>query len=327
MTTNSTQPSVKTHTFANGDRLPLLGLGTWKAAPGETYATVREAIKVGYRHIDCASLYGNEKEVGDAIRDAIKDGEVTRRDLFVTSKLWGNCHGEKNVEPQLRRTLADLGLEYVDLYLVHWPIPLKPTVYVPEKGGDFMEPSEVPLASTWAGFEAVQAAGLARHIGVSNFSSTKLRALIATCKVKPEVNQIELHPLLQQAELVHYCASENIHITAYSPLGSNDRPDFVKEADAPVLLEDATVGAIAKAHGATPAQVLLAWHVQRGTSTIPKSVKPARLRENLAAAALELTMTELGQIAQLECGRRLVVCNFWVVPGSPWTFQSIFDAP
>jgi alcohol dehydrogenase (NADP+) len=327
MTKNSTQPSVKTHTFANGDPLPLLGLGTWKAAPGETYATVREAIKVGYRHIDCAPLYGNEKEVGDAIRDAIKDGEVTRQDLFVTSKLWGNCHGEKNVEPQLRRTLADLGLEYVDLYLVHWPIPLKPTVFVPEKGDDFMAPSDVPLASTWAGFEAVQAAGLARHIGVSNFSSTKLRALIATCKVKPEVNQIELHPLLQQAELVHYCASENIHITAYSPLGSNDRPDFVKEADAPVLLEDATVGAIAKAHGATPAQVLLAWHVQRGMSTIPKSVKPARLRENLAAAALELTMTELGQIAQLECGRRLVVCNFWVVPGSPWTFQSIFDAP
>jgi alcohol dehydrogenase (NADP+) len=173
--------------------------------------------------------------------------------------------------------------------------------------------------------EAVANAGLTRHLGVSNFSSKKLRDLLPHCKIKPEVNQVELHPLLQQPELVAYCASEHIHVTAYAPLGSGDRPAFVKAADAPVLLDNAVIRSIAEAHDRTPTQVLLAWHVQRGISAIPKSVTPARLRENLAAAELELTQAELQRIATLDQGYRLIAGTFWAVEGTPWTLETIWD--
>ena len=162
-------------------------------------------------------------------------------------------------------------------------------------------------------------------IGVSNFSAKKIRDLLPHCTIKPEVNQVELHPLLQQPELVAYCASEGIHVTAYAPLGSSDRPAFVKAADAPVLLENPIIRSIAAAHDRTPAQVLLAWQVQRGISAIPKSVTPARLRENLAAAELTLTAAELQRIAALDQGYRLIAGSFWVVPGTPWTLETIWD--
>jgi alcohol dehydrogenase (NADP+) len=315
------------HIFANGDRVPLLGLGTWKSEPGDVYKAVREAIRIGYRHIDCASLYGNEAEVGHALRDAVRDGNVTRKDLWITSKLWSNAHGQKNVEPALRKTLSDLGLDYLDLYLIHWPIPLKPSAVLPGSAADFMLPSEVPIQATWAGMGAAVGTGLTRHLGVSNFSAKKIRELLPHCKIKPEVNQVELHPLLQQPALVAYCASEGIHMTAYAPLGSGDRPAFLKASDAPVLLDNPVIGSIAETHGCTPAQVLLAWHVQRGISTIPKSVTPARLRENLVAAQLELSTTELGRIASLDQGCRLIAGAFWAVEGGPWTLQTIWDEP
>lgn len=155
----------------------------------------------------------------------------------------------------------------------------------------------------------------------------KIRELLPHCKIKPEVNQVELHPVLQQTELVKYCASEGIHITAYSPLGSGDRPAFVKFADAPVLLENPVIRAIAQAHDRSPAQVLIAWHLQRGISTIPKSVTPARLRENFAAAELELTSAELERIATLDQHYRLIAGTFWAVEGGPWTLQTIWDEP
>jgi alcohol dehydrogenase (NADP+) len=321
-----TSTSVPAHRFANGDQLPLIGLGTWKSEPGQVYAAVREAIRVGYRHVDCASLYGNEAEVGKAISDAVKDGEVTRQELWITSKLWCNAHGRDNVEPALKKTLQDLQLDYLDLYMIHWPIPLKPSAVLPGSAADFMPLDEAPIHATWAGMEAVAKAGLTRHLGVSNFSAKKIRDLLPHCKIKPEVNQVELHPLLQQPELVAYCASEGIHVTAYAPLGSSDRPAFVKAADAPVLLENPVICSIAEAHDRTPAQVLLAWHVQRGISAIPKSVTPARLRENLAAAELKLTGAELQHIAALDQGCRLIAGAFWVVEGTPWTLETIWDA-
>jgi alcohol dehydrogenase (NADP+) len=317
--------TMKTLGFANGDQMPILGLGTWKSAPGEVHAAVREAIRIGYRHIDCAWLYGNEVEIGSALRDAIRDGDVTRKDLWITSKLWGNDHGRANVRPRLEQTLRDLGLGYLDLYQIHWPIPLKPGVAIPSSAADFFPPAEVPLHATWEGFEAAVSAGLTRHIGVSNFSAKKLRDLIPHCKIKPEVNQVELHPLLQQRELVAYCASQGIHVTAYSPLGSPDRPDFVKAPDAPVLLDNPVIHSIAEAHGYTPAQVLLAWHIQRGISVVAKSVTPGRLRENFAAVALALTPSDLERIAALDKNQRLIVTDFWVLEGSPWTRQTIWD--
>ena len=324
---SSTGKSPRAHAFANGDRMPLIGLGTWKSDPGDVYQAVKEAIRIGYRHIDCASLYGNEAEIGNAIRDAIRGGAVTRKDLWITSKLWCNAHGRDNVAPALGKTLADLGLEYLDLYLVHWPIALKPTAMLPGSADDFLPLADAPIPATWAGMEAAVEAGRARHIGVSNFSVKKLRELIPHCKIKIEVNQVERHPLLQQNALVAYCASQGIHITAYAPLGSSDRPAFIKAADAPVLLDNPLIRSIAEARGCTSAQVLIAWQVQQGISAVPKSVTPARLAENLAAGDLTLTPAELERIAGLDQGYRLIAGDFWVVKGTPWTRQTIWDEP
>ena len=316
---------MRTAVFANGDTMPLLGLGTWKSAPGEVGAAVREAIHLGYRHIDCASVYANEPEVGTAIRGAIEAGEVKREELWITSKLWCNAHGRGNVEPALRRTLAELGLEWLDLYLIHWPVPIRPGVAFPASGEDLMPPEQLPLADTWVGMETVLEAGLTRHIGVSNFSSRKLHDLITHCRHRPEVNQVERHPLLQQAALVADCTAAGVHVTAYSPLGSADRPAALKGADEPVLLENPVIGVIAAEHGCSPAQVLIAWQLHSGISTIPKSVSPARLRENLAAADLALTPGDLERIAELDQHLRLVDGSFWLMDGSPWTPQNLWD--
>jgi len=318
---------MRTVSFANGDSMPLLGLGTWKSEPGQVTAAVREAIRLGYRHIDCASVYGNEQEVGQAIRAAIHDGEVSREQLWITSKLWCNALGRDLVEPALRRTLADLQLDWLDLYLIHWPVPIRPGVAFPSSAQDLLPPDDALIRSTWEGMEAVLEEGLTRHIGVSNVSSRKLHDLLDHCRIRPEVNQVELHPLLQQPDLVADCRAAGIHITAYSPLGSLDRPAAIKAADEPVLLENPVIGAIASERGCTPAQVLLAWHVQRGISTIPKSVTPARLRENLAAAEIELSQADLKRIAALDQNIRLVNGSFWLLEGGPWTLQSLWDEP
>ena len=206
---------VKTLAYLNGDEMPILGLGTWQSEPGQVHDAVREAIRIGYRHIDCAMVYGNVMEIGNAIRDAINEGQVTRKELWITSKPWCNSHGRDSVESALKKTLQDLGLAYLDLYLIHWPIPIKPSTVFPSSAADFEQPAEVPIRSTWEGMEAAAGAGLARHIGVSNFSAKKLRDLLPHCKIKLEVNQVELHPFLQQPELVAYCASQGIHMTAW----------------------------------------------------------------------------------------------------------------
>ncbi len=318
---------MRTAVFANGDAMPLLGLGTWKLAPGEVGAAVREAIRLGYRHIDCASVYANEPEVGAAIRGAIAAGEVKREELWITSKLWCNAHGRDNVEPALRRSLEDLGLEWLDLYLIHWPVPIRPGVAFPTTGADLLPPEQLPLAETWKGMEAALEAGLTRHIGVSNFSGRKLHDLIAQCRHRPELNQVERHPLLQQPALVADCAAAGVHITAYSPLGSGDRPAALKGADKPALLDNEVIGAIAAEHGCSPAQVLIAWQLQGGISTIPKSVSPARLRENLAAAEIELSAADLARIGELDQHLRLVDGSFWLLEGSPWTLQTLWDGP
>ena len=311
--------------FANGDHLPLLGLGTWKSAPGEVGGAVREAIRLGYRHIDGASIYGNEPEVGAAIREAIAAGEVSREELWITSKLWSNSHGRENVEPALRRTLQDLELAALDLYLIHWPVAIRPGVGFPSSAADLLPPDDARIRATWEGMEAAREAGLSRHIGVSNFSIRKLQELLRHCRIRPEVNQVELHPLLQQPDLVAFCRDEGIHLTAYSPLGSGDRPAALKAAGEPVLLENPVISAIAAEHGCSAAQVLLAWHLQRGISTIPKSVSPERLRQNLAAADLTLSPADLDRIAALDQGVRLVDGSFWLMESSPWTLQSLWD--
>ncbi len=309
------QPTTAKHRYDNGDEMPMLGLGTWKSAPGDAYRAVKAALALGYRHIDCAAIYGNEAEIGRALAEAFAEGSLRREELWVTSKLWNDAHGPEAVLPALRRTLADLQLAYLDLYLMHWPIAHRAGVLLPRGAGDYVALDELPLARTWAAMEPAVGLGLCRHLGVSNFSAVKLRVLHAGATVRPEVNQIELHPYLQQPELLAACQELGVHATAYSPLGSGDRPAGLKSADEPVLLQDPAIAEIAGVHGVSAAQVLIAWALGRGTSVIPKSVDPRRMQENLVAAAVRLTGEDMRRIAGLERRRRYLDGKAWTAGG------------
>ncbi len=317
--------TMKTINFPNGDILPALGLGTWKSTPEEIYATVKTAISLGYRHIDCAAIYGNEIEIGQALSDCFKEGLVKRKDLWITSKLWCSSHGLENVEPALQKTLNDLQLDYLDLYLIHWPVVFKSGVISPQTGNDFISLEKLPISETWRGMELCVRKGLCTHIGVSNFSMKKLRSLIEIAHIQPEMNQIELHPYLQQNKMLDFCKNSGIFITAYSPLGSSDRPDNLKGEDEPILLQNPVIINIAKNHNCSTAQILLAWGLQRGTSVIPKSVNPQRLQENLASAEINLSDDEMAEIAKLDLNYRYLSGSFWAIPGSPYTVENIWD--
>ncbi len=216
-------------------------------------------------------------------------------------------------------------LDYLDLYLIHWPVALKKGVEFAESADDMIALDELPTSETWEGMEATVDNGLCRHIGVSNFSVAKLKALLLGARLKPEMNQIELHPYLQQPAMLEFCRKHDVPITAYSPLGSLDRPDGLKAKDEPVLLKDRTIAAIAERHGATPAQVLISWAIHRDTAVIPKSVNPARLKENLAAADVSLGREDMQEIAGLDRNRRYVDGEFWAMEGGPYTVANIWD--
>jgi alcohol dehydrogenase (NADP+) len=304
--------------------LPAIGLGTWKIRPEEAYETVLAAGRMGYRHLDCASTYGNEKEIGKAVRVLIGEGVVRREDLWMTSKLPNTAHRSADVRPALEKSLHDLGLTYLDLYLVHWPIALQKGVWIPRKPEHFIPPEALPLEETWQAMESLVDSGLVRHIGVSNFSIPKLKNLEGS-RISPAVNQIELHPYLQQRPMLEYCRKKGIQLTAYAPLGSGDRPKPLKKKDDPVLIADTVIHQVAANHQATPAQILLAWGIQRGTSVVAKSVNPARLKENLDAIGICLGSTEMRQIEALDRSRRYVDGSFWAVPGGPHSMESLWD--
>jgi len=305
--------------FRHGDVMPALGLGTWRLPPEQTTATVRIALDLGYRHIDAAAIYGNEAQIGEAIKGAIDAGNVQRQELWITSKLWNDCHEPEEVRPALERTLGDLGLEQLDLYLMHWPVAQRRGVAMPSSAADQYGLAQVPLAATWAAMEDLVAAGLTRHIGVSNFSRTKLMALAASARIQPEVLQVERHPLLQQNDLLSYCHTSGIQLTAYAPLGatSDTRP--------PVVLQHPVVVAIAAERQITPAQVLLAWGIGCGTAVIPKSVHPERLAENLAAAAMGLNEDQMTRLVAIDGGQRLIDGRFWCLEDGPYTMANLWD--
>jgi len=315
---------MDTLSFDNGDEMPLFGLGTWKSDPGLVYDAVQVALEAGYRHVDCAPIYGNETEVGQALRDAFDNGGVVRDDVWITSKLWNDAHRPEDVRPALEETLEDLQLETLDLYLMHWPVALEPGIDMPESPDDFLSPDDVSIADTWHAMEALVDEGLVRHIGVSNFSVPKLRTLMGEVDRAPEMNQIEMHPYLQQPEMLEFAAEQGLPLTAYSPLGSKDRPDMMKAEDEPVLLEDPTIVEIAEAHDASPAQVLISWALHRGTAVIPKSTTPAHIRDNIAATELELSDAEMDMIADLDRHRRYLQGDIWTMEGSPHTTASLW---
>ena len=264
--------TVRTLTMNDGHTIPQIGFGVFLVPDTETKEAVGEALEAGYRHIDTATIYGNEEAVGQALADS----GLPRDEVFVTTKLWNADQGRDSARPALEASLERLGLDHVDLYLIHWPTPAR-DLYLP----------------TWEAFEELRSEGLTRSIGVSNFLPEHLRRIADLGGTVPAVNQIELHPTLQQVDIQEADASLGILTEAWSPLG--------RGAD----LEIPAIGLIATRLGVTPAQVVLAWHLARGRVVIPKSVTPSRIVENLAAADVVLDDADLEALDALEAGIRI----------------------
>ncbi len=311
--------------LASGDQMPALGLGTWKMADGVGYTAVNTAIQAGYRHIDCAWIYENEEDVGRAINECLEQKVVSRDELWITSKLWNDRHREQHVIEGCKESLQKLQLDYLDLYLVHWPVAQKHGVARPSSAAEFSPLDEVPLIETWNAMQRCVDQGLCRNIGVSNFSQKKLQHLIDETGRAPACNQVESHPFLQQTSLFDYCQSQNIAFTAYSPLGSGDRPDGMKRQNEPNLFNDSTIQTLASELNSTPAQVILGWAIQRGTIPIPKSGDIERQKQNLAAADLQLSEDQMNQIGQLDQRYRFVDGTFWEMEGGPYTVAELWD--
>ena len=272
---------------------PMVGLGTWQAPKGQVRDAVKAALETGYVHLDCAAAYANEDEVGEALEDAFARGVATRTDLFVTSKLWNDRRRPEDVRAGLLQTLKDLRLEYLDLYLIHWPVCWR-------RGTLMQDDADASILECWRELERCVDEGLIRSIGVSNFSRPKLEELIRDARVKPAVNQIESHPLLPNTELVRWCQSNDIAVTAYSPL-----------AQGGAVFTDPTVTSIADKHGVTPAQVLLRWNVERGVVVIPKSVTPKRIAQNAEVFGFGLDDDDMRRMESLDA-------NVTTTP-SPWS--------
>ena len=303
-----------TLTLADGGPFPAVGLGWWKMPKPQAPALVQEAIRIGYRHFDCACDYGNEPEVGAGLAAAFRAGLCRREDVWVTSKLWNTYHEPKHVRPACERTLRDLQLDYVDLYLVHFPIAL---AYVPfdvryppewfhdpQAAQPVMKPIDVPYAETWAAMEELQRAGLVKRIGVSNLNISMLRDLLAQCSIRPVVHQLEMHPYLAQPRQLRFCQQEKIAVTAFSPLGAPSYLPLGMARPEENVLIDPVVTRISAAHRKTPAQIVLRWGVQRGCAVIPKTQTVSRLAENLAIFDFALTPQEMAAIDALDCHRR-----------------------
>jgi len=287
----------------NGQLMPLLGLGTWKSKPGQVEAAVSHALKSGYRHLDCAACYGNEAEVGAGL----KSSGVNREEVFITSKLWNNKHHPEDVEAACRKTLSDLGIEYLDLYLIHWPVAFQrgDVAFPKNEDGTVRYDVDIHPTTTWLAMEKLVEKGLVRSIGVSNFNSEQILDILAKGSIVPVTNQVESHPYLTQANLLQFCKERGILLTAYSPLGSPDRP-WASPED-PQLLEDPKIVAVAERLGKTPAQVVIRWQVQRGVIVIPKSVTPARIQENADIFSFSLTPEDISHIESLDCNGRMII--------------------
>ena len=297
-----------------GDNLPAVGFGLWKIDKPDTANLVHAAVEAGYRHLDSAADYGNEKEAGEGIKSALAAGLCQREELWVTSKLWNTYHRPEHVLAACEKTLSDLGLDYLDLYLIHFPIALKfvdfdvryppEWFFDPDAEAPRMEIDPVPLHATWAAMEDLKESGLVKHIGVCNYNSALLHDLMAYAKQKPEVLQVEAHPYLSQERLIKLAQDYGMTVTAFSPLGALSYVSLDMAAENESVLETDAVKTAAARLGKTPAQVVLRWGVQRGTAIIPKTARKERLKENLALFDFELSAEEMQAISALNSNRR-----------------------
>ena len=301
-------PQRKVHT---GATMPAVGLGTFGSdhvTPAQVAEAVKGAATVGYRHFDCASVYGNESAVGASL-EAIVQGGIKREELWVTSKLWNDKHGEDDVIASCKQSLADLRLKYLDLYLVHWPFP---NFHAPECDVSSRSPDAKPYIhesymKTWRKMEELVDLGLVRHIGTSNMTIPKLKMVLRDARIKPAVNEMELHPHFQQPELFRFVVESGIQPVGYCPLGSPGRPERDRTPEDSAPTEDPVMIEIARRHGVHPAVVCIKWAVQRGQTPIPFSVNPRNYTANLQAAAGDpLTNEEMQQIARLDRNCRLI---------------------
>lgn len=285
------------YTLNSGHKMPIVAYGTFRSAPGEVGPAVRSALEAGYRHLDLAHVYGNEKEIGVALKQAFDDGIVTREDLFITGKLWNSDHDVEIVPKAAAHSLKNLQLDYFDLYLIHFPICWKHTgLDTPSWGKS--ELGDTPLIDTWRAMEGLVEKGVCRSIGVSNYPMLLMHDLVTQAKIQPACNQIEVHAYYQRPSLVNYCLARNICITAHTPLGGGKSNETTW--DTPNPLNDPVIAEIAKTHGKSPAQVLLRFLLQLGIVVLPKSVKAHRMAENRDLLDFSLTDEDMKKIEALE---------------------------
>lgn len=292
----------RSFTLNTGAKIPAVGFGTWQAAPKEVEKAVEIALKAGYRHIDCAAIYRNEAEVGAGIK---KSG-VHRDQIFLTSKLWNTKHDSyEDAEAGLNKTLKDLGVDHLDLYLVHWPVKFAAgDKWFPLNDQGVFKASDDDVVRTWQIMEKLLATGKTKAIGVSNFNVRRLKDVLAIAKTKPAVNQIEIHPYLVQQDLVDFCKQENILLEAYSPLGNNQTGE-------PMTLDDPEVHALANELDMDRGQVLVSWGVQKGWVVLPKSVTEKRIVSNFQDK--ELPHSAMKRLDALQKGKRFNMPKIWGV--------------
>ena len=294
-----------------GAMMPAIGLGTFGSdhIPHHAVAeAVKEATAVGYRHFDCASVYGNEAHIGNSFRELFASG-MDREEIWVTSKLWNDKHGEHDVVPSCQKSLSDLGLEYLNMYLVHWPFPNHHP-----KGCDVSarSPNAQPYIHenymrTWRKMEELVDRGLVRHIGTSNMTIPKLRLLLRDARIKPAVNEMEIHPHFQQTELFQFLCDNGIQPVAFSPIGSPARPERDRTADDTSPTEDPVLVEIARKHKVHPAIICIKWAIQRGQTPIPFSVQRRNFLSNLQGAVTDpLTLQEMAAIVGIDRNCRLI---------------------
>ena len=294
--------------------IPNIGFGLWKISNEVCADVVYEAVKQGYRHFDAASDYGNEKEVGIGLKRAMDEGLCNRGDLWVTSKLWNTYHHPSHVPMALQRTLEDLQLEYLDLYLIHFPIALEfidfeeryPSewFFEPEASNPAMKLAKIPLADTWHAMEELKVNKKVKHIGICNYSTGLLNDLMNYCQIPPELLQIESHPYLSQENLIRLAKQHGLEVTAFSPLGSLSYVELEMAEQSESILDQNVVKEIAKRLNCSPVQVVLRWGTQRGTSVLAKSISAERMAENLASNNIELTPKDMMAISNLNRNRR-----------------------